>query len=115
MHARMRSKVRATIWAPVRYRGYVGSLKKSVKPTSWNIDLSIFRKWNRKPQPPSMPLTQMRISRPMASLLRRAEAPKAALQIALAIIQNARLAFAIIYAIDYSDKSISLGLATHRQ
>jgi hypothetical protein len=51
----------------------------------------------------------------MASLLRRAEAPKAALQIALAIIQNARLAFAIIYAIDYSDKSISLGLAKHRQ
>ena len=62
-----------------------------------------------------MPLIQMRISRPMASLLRRAEAPKAALQIALAIIQNARLAFAIIYAIDYSDKSISLGLAKHRQ
>jgi len=115
MHARMRSKVRATIWAPVRYRGYVGSLKKSVKPTSWNIDLSIFRKWNRKPQPPSMPSIQMRISRPMASLLRRAEAQKAALQIALAIIKNARFVFALIYAIDYSDKSISLGLATHRQ
>jgi len=48
-------------------------------------------------------------------VLRRAEAQKAALQIALATIKNARLAFAIINAIDYSDKSISLGLATHRQ
>jgi hypothetical protein len=56
----------------------------------------------------------MRISRPMASLLRRAEAPEGTLQIALAIIKNARLAFAIINAIDYSDKSISLGLAKHR-
>jgi hypothetical protein len=51
----------------------------------------------------------------MASLHRRAEAPKAKMQIALAIIKNARLAFAIINAIDYCDKSISLGLATHRQ
>ena len=60
-----------------------------------------------------MPLTQMRISRPMASLLRRAEAQKAALQIALAIIKNARFVFALIYAIDYSDKSISLGSRQH--
>jgi hypothetical protein len=51
----------------------------------------------------------------MASLLRRAEAQKAALQIALATIKNARLALGIIYTIDYCDKSISLGLATHRQ
>ena len=62
-----------------------------------------------------MPLIQMRISRLMASLPRRAEAQKGTRQIALATIKNARLAFAIIYAIDYSDKSISLGLATHRQ
>jgi hypothetical protein len=51
----------------------------------------------------------------MASLLRRAEAQKGKLQIALAMIKNARLVFALIYAIDYSDKSISLGLAKHRQ
>jgi hypothetical protein len=51
----------------------------------------------------------------MASLLRGAEAPKATMQIALAIINNARLALGIIYTIDYCDKSISLGLAKHRQ
>ena len=62
-----------------------------------------------------MPLIQMRISRPMASLLRGAEAPKATMQIALAIVKNARLAPGIIYTIDYCDKSISLGLAKHRQ